>query len=75
MITSIISTVPFLQQSEQKLITEYKSLILARAYYGNKSVPAPYGTPPVREEKITSSVPIPILGIELQVDNNVPSLV
>lgn len=73
MITTLNSIFICLQQSAQKLITENKSLIVINTELVNQSKHAPYGIPLDRNEKIATSLPRPLLGLAVEVNNNVSS--
>lgn len=52
-----------------------KILILVNAEVMEILKEAPHDTLPAKHEKIAASVPVHLLGLEVQVDNNIPSLV
>lgn len=73
MITALTSFVACLQKSQHYLITENKNLTVVSMELVNKSKQAQHDTPAARHEKVRISVLMHLLGLAVQVNNNVPS--
>lgn len=58
-ISALTSTVTCLRQSEHNLMAKNNHLVLGHSELLNKSEQASHSSPPVRPEKIATSVPIP----------------